>query len=291
MPIKIGDKFNKWIVIGEVHSDGRHNYYKCQCSCGTIRVVRADRLRSGKSKSCGCLRHSKAKDIKVGDRFNAWKVLEPVSNGRKRLVKCQCECGTVRLVFYHNLLTGHSSSCGLCGYKSNALKKNLKEKEQKRKEEMDKKILSRNFGKLKPQKCIEAGRYFKYLCLCECGNTTIVRADSLLSGDTISCGCNVKSIMQPYLVDDTNLLRLNNKPSITSETGVRGVTLTATGKYKAVITCQKQRHYLGTFESLDEAKKARERAEEEYFKPMLEKYDDIIQNKKGLTENEKNNKK
>lgn len=36
-------------------------YWICECSCGKIKHVSGDTLRSGKSKSCGCLRKSKHK--------------------------------------------------------------------------------------------------------------------------------------------------------------------------------------------------------------------------------------
>lgn len=32
-------------------------------------------------------------------------------------------------------------------------------------------------------------RYAYWLCRCDCGNETVVRSDSLVSGNTASCGC------------------------------------------------------------------------------------------------------
>ncbi len=34
----------------------------------------------------------------------------------------------------------------------------------------------------------------KWLCQCDCGNTSVVRADSLKTGNTSSCGCNRKGV-------------------------------------------------------------------------------------------------
>ncbi|WP_392355831.1 hypothetical protein PSR14_31170 (plasmid) [Bacillus sp. A01H] len=51
-----GKKFGRLIVIG---SNGTDKYYKlfwkCKCDCGKNVSVRGDRLKSGNTKSCGCL--------------------------------------------------------------------------------------------------------------------------------------------------------------------------------------------------------------------------------------------
>ena len=57
-------------------------------------------------------------------------------------------------------------------------------------------LTGRTFGKLRVLKRVENevrpdGRNFvRFLCQCECGNQTIVRADNLRSGNVISCGCS-----------------------------------------------------------------------------------------------------
>lgn len=33
----------------------RH-YYECECSCGTIKIVRRSSLKNNKVRSCGCMR-------------------------------------------------------------------------------------------------------------------------------------------------------------------------------------------------------------------------------------------
>lgn len=57
MKLNAGDKFGDWTVIREVepyHPSGARAYL-CRCVCGNERIVRAERLISGKSKSCGCV--------------------------------------------------------------------------------------------------------------------------------------------------------------------------------------------------------------------------------------------
>lgn len=44
---------------------GREAYWTCKCKCGATVRVRANSLRSGKTKSCGCLRNKGNKSINV----------------------------------------------------------------------------------------------------------------------------------------------------------------------------------------------------------------------------------
>ena len=59
-------------------------------------------------------------EIKAGDEFGKWTVLEetePVikSNGYpRRRFKCRCECGTVRNVLLSTLTNGTSTQCHKC---------------------------------------------------------------------------------------------------------------------------------------------------------------------------------
>ncbi|HNB01941.1 MAG TPA: hypothetical protein PLK61_09060 [Nitrosomonas sp.] len=52
----IGQKFNRLIVI---EFAGRSKYgaskYKCRCECGNEKIILANSLKSGNTKSCGCL--------------------------------------------------------------------------------------------------------------------------------------------------------------------------------------------------------------------------------------------
>lgn len=56
-PIKVkrGDKYNRWSVIREADQKWSHRMFLCKCSCGTSKTVTLASLRSGISKSCGCL--------------------------------------------------------------------------------------------------------------------------------------------------------------------------------------------------------------------------------------------
>lgn len=93
-------------------------YWICQCNCGNIISVDGYSLRSGHTKSCGCLRKEVPAKKNVIDlieqRFGLLTVLKrdisKVSNHAYWL--CKCDCGNIVSVLGDNLRTGKTMSCG-----------------------------------------------------------------------------------------------------------------------------------------------------------------------------------
>src|SRR5882762_3300372 len=58
--------FGAWIVIKEI---GRHNngciIWLCRCECGTEKGITSSVLLNGSSRSCGCKRNKKLRDMKI----------------------------------------------------------------------------------------------------------------------------------------------------------------------------------------------------------------------------------
>ena len=54
----IGKKFGRWTVIELFGKNGKASTlaYKCKCTCGNEKVVNGAKLRTGESRSCGCLK-------------------------------------------------------------------------------------------------------------------------------------------------------------------------------------------------------------------------------------------
>ena len=46
-------RYGKWVVLGTAE---RRGYILCKCDCGTVREVRKDHLKDGRSRSCGCIK-------------------------------------------------------------------------------------------------------------------------------------------------------------------------------------------------------------------------------------------
>lgn len=56
-PIKAGETWTRWTVLCDQYQRPRTTAYQvdCRCVCGKEKTVKCGDLRSGKSKSCGCL--------------------------------------------------------------------------------------------------------------------------------------------------------------------------------------------------------------------------------------------
>jgi hypothetical protein len=63
--IPLGTRYGRLTVIGlRSCADITERTYLCVCDCGNEAVVRSSSLRKGGTRSCGCLRRSRASDLK-----------------------------------------------------------------------------------------------------------------------------------------------------------------------------------------------------------------------------------
>lgn len=117
----IGKKFGRLTVISFNNKVGEYQYYLCRCDCGNEKVVNIHNLKTGGTKSCGCLlKESSAKTCKsrtvdfTGQRFGRLLVIEMAPQIKKKQVlwKCKCDCGNEVIVNRRELKAGHTKSCG-----------------------------------------------------------------------------------------------------------------------------------------------------------------------------------
>lgn len=59
-----GMRFDRLLVVERDFSRSRRAWWKCQCDCGAVAVVASDKLRSGHTRSCGCLLADKNRELR-----------------------------------------------------------------------------------------------------------------------------------------------------------------------------------------------------------------------------------
>ena len=118
------------------------------------------------------------KENLVNKRFGFLVVTENISPAKPmERWQCLCDCGSTKIVKTCDLKTGFIKSCGCI--------------EKTKKENADKKLLGKTFGKLTVLSLsdLKKSKLRYWNCQCECGNTCVIRGASLESGLTKSCGC------------------------------------------------------------------------------------------------------
>lgn len=199
-----GQKFHKLQVLKRAGNIGKKVAWECLCDCGNKIIVEGYSLKSGHTKSCGCLR---GKDL-TGQKFNRLTVIEKTekrTKDRNVIWKCLCDCGKECFVDSSNLISNNTKSCGCLNTETRILlgKNNKKD------------LTGQIFGKLTVLE--DSGKRYDnnilWKCQCECGNQPLIKGTSLLHG-VKSCGC-LKSKGEAYIAE---LLSKNNIPFETQKT-------------------------------------------------------------------------
>lgn len=180
---------------------------------------------------------------------------------------CKCDCGNETLATQGQLLSGRKKSCGCLKKKS---PKNFID------------LTGKRFGILTviERHGTTKNNTASWLCMCDCGNTTITNGTSLRRGDTVSCGClikdqNVKArkvLTEDKSIDGVQVPLLKRKVRSDSQSGHKGIyKRNRNGRitYEPHITIKGKRKYLGVFKNLDDAIAARKLAEKEYHDPYI----------------------
>lgn len=97
------------IEYDEEHSKQNHrSYWKCKCSCGNIKTIRASDIV--KAKSCGCLKRLHL----TNQKFGLLTVLDQAENTERGQTqwRCKCECGNITIVSGTKLIQSKVLSCG-----------------------------------------------------------------------------------------------------------------------------------------------------------------------------------
>ena len=201
-----GQVFGRLTVLERAeNSKSGRSRWRCLCECGNECIVQSSNLKNGNSKSCGCLIQARSSDCHLidltGQVFGRLTVLYRVddyvspSGNHSSMWRCRCECGNEVDIIGANLCRGKSKSCGCLRNEMSSYRFLFD-------------LTGQRFGRLvvlsRADDIINPGgtHSVAYNCICDCGNSCIVRGQSLYHGVTKSCGCLQKETMRDMLMID-----------------------------------------------------------------------------------------
>lgn len=244
----------------------------CRCNCGNETIVSSNNLRRGLTKSCGCLRKERVR-IEIGQVFNRLTVIAPADGGVKW--RCRCSCGNETIVSAYSLKRGATKSCG-CLNKERAKEKHKKYNVFEKKEDICVGYTSSGSTFLIDTEDLD--KVSKY-CWHENDNGYIV---SNIENKTIRLHRFILNINDKRIVDHINRNKTDNRKvnlriatyqqnnmnrgfNRNNTTGAKGVSKSKNGRYVASIGKSYQNIYIGTYDTLEEARQARVEKEIELF--------------------------
>lgn len=261
------ERFGNLTVIREVSKEERPNpqagrYYLCQCDCGNTKIIYGRNLKTGNTKSCGCLSkktssENNTKEIPQGSRYGMLTVIEkaPVRPGGYAYWRCLCDCGKEVEVRGADLRKGHTTSCGC--KKLSAL---IDETGNK-------------YGLLTVLEYsgTTTGGGALWKCRCDCGNTVEIRGESLRSGHTKSCGCvkswkekEVIQLLQKYNLSFATQFTFSNLRTATGGTPRFDFAIFDNEKLYCLIEYQGEQHYDNNSSWYSEEYQERDKIKKEY---------------------------
>jgi len=122
-------KCNRLTVISRAENKNKRAYWNCLCDCGNITTVSGKKLRSGQTKSCGCLKHDLIKEVGVNNKLdeeevkqrllkNGYELLSSYERTNKRV---KTKCLTCNHIFTRRINASlyNTFGCPLCSKQNN----------------------------------------------------------------------------------------------------------------------------------------------------------------------------
>lgn len=298
----MGQRYGNLTVIGPAENIGTCTAWLCRCDCGRETVVKTQHLRSGRTVSCGCIGPKKGlasltyvdgtcvemirnravrsnntsgvPGVDWMEKKQRWRATI-CFKGRRRYLGCYErfeDAVEARKRAEEGLFDTFLDVCD-----GKAPQSELRDIEEVcppiardyNDQRLD--LTGQRFGQLTAlAPAGKVGSMSAWRCLCDCGKETVVTIGHLRNGTTSSCGCKPSVT----LVDGTCVELIRSKTIRRNNTsGVTGVEwVPRSNAWRAVIFFKGKRHYLGCYGKFEDAVKARQRGEEEYFEAFLEEF-------------------
>lgn len=252
--------------------------YECQCDCGNIINVERRYLVDGSKTHCGCGNRVDMTGMKVG-RVTVIGFAGIGKHGTA-LWNCKCDCGNEKVIDGALLRNGMSVSCG-------CLKRDIQSETHKKYNEysVDGDIVRVRLSNSDKEMLCDVDDWEELKQYCWHLGAGGYAKTNVTDNDTIRNMFheNVIECADGLMRDHINRNRLDNRRenlravlpvinvrncglSKNSSTGYKGVTMSRSRKkYVAQIMVNYKHIHLGSFDTAEEAYKARLRAEEKYY--------------------------
>lgn len=165
-----GAKFGQLVAVefsGKLDSHGAR-LWRCKCACGRAKDLPGPSLKRGNHTDCGCgCGCVMAAKGMVGKRIGRLVVVKEVaakSNSRRWLLRC--DCGVEKTLTTKAFNSGKTRSCGCSKVPD---------------------LKDQRFGQLVAESIERHRGYWHWRCLCDCGDTRLVRGGQLRNGDVVRC--------------------------------------------------------------------------------------------------------
>lgn len=120
----LGQKFNRLLVIAEAEPQGKkkQSAWLCLCNCGIEKIIKSEELKSGGTKSCGCLKKEKNSEngIKMG---NSNILYHPSETTARRVWRNRYKDG----ISFEDFYKKSQENCYYCGSEPNNIQNNAKD--------------------------------------------------------------------------------------------------------------------------------------------------------------------
>lgn len=210
----------------------------------------------------------------VGKRFGKLEIVEYEKRKPNALSRCTCKCDCGKTIEIGLAALRKRTSCG-CDYLDPRAD-----------------ITGKRFSKLTVESRIIEPNVepfaMKWKCRCDCGKEITATTLALQAGLIVSCGCTAADEVTLDLanvnrgnIERTNTLilqgALDGVMYENNKSGVRGVYFSTTFQnYWANIVFQGKRYHLGSYKTIEEAKRAREKAEDILYAGFMEHYEEDL---------------
>ena len=179
-----GQKFGRLVVVDRAPNKGKVVMWNAVCDCGTKITTQGGALRSGHTKSCGCLQKEKVGQNfidETGNKYGRLTVKKRAENSKKGQARweCECDCGNTTVADGAQLRNGKWKSCG-CLQKEACSTASTKDETGNRYGLLT--VISKSNLRATNGEVI-------WNCVCDCGQKTEVYGTNLRRNNTLSCGC------------------------------------------------------------------------------------------------------